>query len=257
MLEKTPRAFASSVVLPDGRLWILGGLGADSILKSTEIITPPSFHTMGRWKLTKGPDLPVPLFGHCVERLSNGKIMLSGGFDGKDQVDVSKEFEWEGDLNSGKWTSKPWSSMKTQRYDHSCFSSEKVMYVAGGWSANFNGKLKTERFNITPRRWIEVGSDPLSADVDAELPDILRSASVGVSQNNIALIGGLSCEVHDITSGNKTCTKHNEVYELGFNLERTSTKWRKTDHLIRLPRSSHLSIVVPRSIHLSCQDTSP
>ena len=240
-------------MLPDGRLWILGGLGSKSVLKSTEIITPPSLEPMNRWKVTKGPDLPMPLFGHCTLKLSNGKIMLSGGFDGKDQVDISKEFEWKGDLNSGKWTSKPWSSMKTRRYDHSCFSSEKLMYAAGGWKANFDGKLKTETFNTTSRKWMEVDTNPSNGDIDAELPDILRSASVGVSENNIALIGGLSCEVLDVTSGNKTCTKHSHVYEFGFNQARTMLKWKKTDHQIRLPRSSHLTIVVPRSIHLSCQ----
>ena len=252
---KTPRVFASSVVLPDGRLWILGGLGVDSILKTTEIITPPSMEPFGRWKVTRGPDLPLPLFGHCVLKLSNGKIMLSGGFNGEDQVDIGKEFEWKGDLVSGKWTSKPWSGMKSKRYDHTCFSSEKVMYVAGGWRANYNGKLKTERFNVTSRRWNQVDVDPLSTDIDSELPDILRSASVGVSENKIALIGGLSCEVLDETSGNKKCTKDGYVYELGFNQERTALKWKKTDFQIGLPRSSHLTIVVPRSIHLSCQAT--
>ena len=69
------------------------------------------------------------------------------------------------------------------------------MYVAGGWKANYNGKLKTERFNVTSRRWSEVDLDPLSTDIDAELPDILRSTSVGVSKNKIAftLKSKMSC----------------------------------------------------------------
>ena len=32
------RAFASSVVLPDGRMWIVGGLGSTEVLDSTEIV---------------------------------------------------------------------------------------------------------------------------------------------------------------------------------------------------------------------------
>jgi len=36
MLDK--RAYAASVVLPDGRLWILGGAGPTAILDTTEFI---------------------------------------------------------------------------------------------------------------------------------------------------------------------------------------------------------------------------
>jgi hypothetical protein len=245
------------VLLPDGSIWILGGLGTDSILKSTEILKPTA---TGNWRAYKGPDLPKPLFGHCVEKIPCGtcgntkwKIMLSGGFDGNDQTDTSKEFEWNGSFGAGKWTSKPWSAMKTQRYDHVCFSSGNVVYTAGGWKSNYEGKLKTERFNATARRWVEVDSDVSSGGVDEELPDILRSASVGVSNNNVALIGGVSCTVNDNTSGTKTCYRHKEVYELGFNTTMNAPEWKQSDHQIGLPRSSHTIIEVPRSIDFSCR----
>ena len=256
-LLKFERAYASSVVLPDGSIWILGGLGTDSILKSTEIIKPTA---KGNWRVYKGPDLPKPLFGHCVEKLpcrkcgnAKWKILLSGGFDGNDQTDTSKEFEWYGSFEAGKWTAKPWSAMKTQRYDHVCFSSRNVVYTASGWKSNYEGKLKTERFNATSRRWTEVDSDVLSGDVDEELPDILRSASVGVSKSNVALIGGVRCTVNDTTSGMKTCYKHKDVFELGYRTAMNVTKWKQADHQIGLPRSSHSIIVVPQSIDYSCQ----
>ena len=256
-LLKSKRAYASSVVLPDGGIWILGGLGTDSILKSTEIIKPTA---NGKWRVYRGPDLPKPLFGHCVEKIpcetcdyTKWKILLSGGFDGNDQTDTSKEFEWNGSFQTGKWTAKPWSAMKTRRYDHVCLSSRNVVYTAGGWKANYDGKLKTERFNATARRWSEVDSDALSGDVDEVLPDILRSASMGVSNSNLALIGGVSCTVNDTTSGKKTCGKHKEVYELGFDTTTNAIKRKQAEHQIGLPRSSHTIIVVPNSIDYSCQ----
>ena len=71
----------------------------DSILKTTEILEET---TDGKWKVTKGPDLPKPLFGHCVVALGGGKVLLSGGFDGGDHSDISQEFEWNEDKITGR-----------------------------------------------------------------------------------------------------------------------------------------------------------
>lgn len=35
---RTARAFAASVVLPEGRMWILGGAGEEDLLASTEYV---------------------------------------------------------------------------------------------------------------------------------------------------------------------------------------------------------------------------
>ena len=124
----------------DGRLWILGGLGVDSILQTTEILEEQSD---GTWKVTNGPNLPKQLFGHCVVSLPGGNILLSGGFDGSDETDISQEFRWE-DGVKGKWINKPWSAMKEKRYDHSCILHKGVAYALGGWNANIDQKLKIE-----------------------------------------------------------------------------------------------------------------
>ena len=74
------RAFAANVVLPDGRIWILGGLGSHHISGSTEILEKSS--TNGKWKITEGPNLHQPLFGHCAIVLPNGAVLVAGGFNG-------------------------------------------------------------------------------------------------------------------------------------------------------------------------------
>ena len=66
-----PRAYASSVVLSNGKVWVLGGLGRTEVLKSTEILENTGF---GVWKVEKGPDLPMPLFSHCTTMLPGGKV---------------------------------------------------------------------------------------------------------------------------------------------------------------------------------------
>ena len=93
------RAYSASVVLPDGRLWVTGGLDSNSILKTTEILKETC---TGIWKVYKGPDLPRPLFSHCVEMLRNGNVLLSGGFNGDNEEDRTEEFEWITEF-SGKW----------------------------------------------------------------------------------------------------------------------------------------------------------
>merc|ERR1712150_7525 len=48
VLMSSARAYASSVVLPDGRLWITGGLDDNNILKTTEILEET---LEGKWKI--------------------------------------------------------------------------------------------------------------------------------------------------------------------------------------------------------------
>ena len=208
---KSARAYSGSVVLPDGRLWVTGGLDGNSILKTTEILKETSD---GIWKSQKGPDLPKPLFGHCVEMLRNGNVLLSGGFNGDNQEDITKEFEWINDL-SGKWSTKDWSASKYKRYDHSCFAKQGMVEVFGGWNADVSKTLKPERYNQTSRKWETLEQE--HNEIDTTLPYILRSATIGISGGKLALIGGVSCEIVNVSSGKKSCKKHKEVYELDTN----------------------------------------
>lgn len=240
---KSARIYASSVVLPDGRLWITGGLDDKSILETTEILEETKD---GKLIIYEGPNLPKPLFGHCLEVLRNGRVLLSGGFDGFDQSDISEEFEWVG-KNHGKWSTKAWSSLKFKRYDHSCLSNDGNVEIIGGWNEDFNEKLKIESYNETARKW-----ETLDNDVYSELPYILRSSAIGVSEGKVALLGGVSCSIEDSVSGRKACSKQSEVYQLESNVAENRKEWKKTDKKIGTPRSSHLSINVPKSIDFSC-----
>ena len=242
------RAFAASVVLPDGRLWVTGGLGDDAILRTTEILEET---TNGNWKVSRGPDLPKPLFGHCLEILRNGNVILVGGFDGKDQEDVTEEFEWT-DKDSGKWSTKEWSALNTKRYDHVCYSRQGTVEVIGGWNAEFTRKLSMERYSQSGRKWQTVDNDDGSDKPDSQLPHILRSATIGVSNNKLALLGGVSCELEDANSFKKKCSKRQNVYELQIDDATNETFWRNVEYEIGIPRSSHVTVNVPKSIDYSC-----
>ena len=240
---KSERVFASSIVLNNGRIWILGGLGVDSILSTTEVLEEDA---NGKWTVHKGPNLPKPLFGHCVESITNGKVILVGGFDANGisvgQTTSSYEFSWHNpQAFTGEWKTKPWSPLKMERYDHICYSIDGTVQVMGGWHENIPFKLKSEQYNETVMRW---------EDSDLEINDIhiLRSGKIGFSEGKLALIGGVSCQVVN----GKNCTKPAEIYELEIN-PNSLQEWKKSNNSIGLPRSSHVVVVVPTSIDFQCR----
>ena len=71
------RAFAPSVVLPNGTLWILGGVGYNSVLDTTEYVTYDV--SAKSWRTSAGPTLPMPLMGHCAVVLSSDMVLIQGG----------------------------------------------------------------------------------------------------------------------------------------------------------------------------------
>ena len=235
--------YASSVVLNNGRIWILGGLGVDSILSTTEILEEDD---NGNWKVHRGPDLPMPLLGHCVESIQDGKILLVGGFSTNGQTTTSYEFIWDNsEAFTGKWVTKPWSQLKMERYDHVCYSIDGSVEVMGGWQENVSLKLKSEKYNETIMRWE-------ASDLELNEIDIIRSPKVGFSEGKLALIGGVSCQVGSVYKHGKNCTKPTEVYELDLS-QVSSQEWQKSGNLIGIPRSSHAVVVVPTSIDFNCR----
>ena len=240
---KSARMYAASIVLNNGRIWILGGLGVDSVLKTTEILEEEA---NGKWKVHKGPDLPKPLFGHCVENIQDGKVVLVGGFDKKGQTTSSYEFTWDSsEAFTGKWATKPWSPLKMERYDHICYSIEGMVQVMGGWQENIALKLKSEQYNETVMRWE-------ASDLELKDIPIIRSAKVGFSEGKLALIGGVICQVGDNYPNGKNCTKPADVYELDLS-QTSSQEWLKSSNSIGVPRSSHAVVVVPTSIDFKCR----
>ena len=55
---KTARAYAGSVTMPDGTIWIMGGIGRKSVLKSTEILQFKN----NKWVVKKGIKLKGVFF---------------------------------------------------------------------------------------------------------------------------------------------------------------------------------------------------
>ena len=107
----TARAYASSILLPNGTLWILGGLGKTKMLKSTELVW---MEESGSFMTKPGPDMTQEVFGHCAFLHPSGsKVVNTGGFDGTNRyMKYTEEFH----LTENSWETRPWSDMKTGRY---------------------------------------------------------------------------------------------------------------------------------------------
>ena len=100
------RAYAPTVLLPNGTLWILGGLGKTKLLKSTELLWLED----GEFMVGPGPDMTQEKFGHCAFLHPHGnKVVVAGGFDGANNyMKFSEEFY----LRENAWVTKTWSDMK-------------------------------------------------------------------------------------------------------------------------------------------------
>ena len=64
---------AASVLIDDNRLWVTGGESSTGCVATTEILVAND----SKW--IPGPDLPECLVEHCMVKLDNNTILITGG----------------------------------------------------------------------------------------------------------------------------------------------------------------------------------
>ena len=183
----TARAYAALVILPDGRVWILGGAGSSSILASTEIV---EISDSGIAKISAGPDLPEPLMGHCAAMLTVTQVVVTGGYSTliNDYLPLVYTF----DFKTNTWTSQPTLTNRA-RIDGSCLSVNVAgvpsVLMAGGW--NNLALSDTGVYSSANLKWIFFnGSDPSSTP----LLNPIRSSVLIERNQKYILLGGVSCD---------------------------------------------------------------
>ena len=188
----TARAFSASVVLPDGRVWILGGAGSSSVLQSTEILEVAD-KDIGR--VRAGPDLPEALMGPCASVLSISKVIIIGGYSTliNDYSPTAFVYDFDGQM----WNSDT-GMITGSRIDSSCLSitigSAHSVLMAGGWS---NLALSdTAVYSAGSNKWLFFNGTSSSP-----LPVPLRSSGLVSRNQNPILLGGVTCnaESHSCT----------------------------------------------------------
>jgi hypothetical protein len=184
------RAHAASVVLPDGRVWVLGGVGSAKVLQTTEIIETDE---TGIAKIYQGADLPEPLIGHCAAVLSTAQVMVIGGYSTVQNDYSATAFVY--DFGANQWSQNVGAGA---RMDASClnvnFGGLQTVLVAGGW--NNLALSDTAVYNATDSKWIFLnGTGSLSTgSPSSPLPAPLRSSALIERSQSSILLGGVSCD---------------------------------------------------------------
>ena len=134
LVMSTERALATSVVLSNGQLWITGGGNADSILNTTEYI----FADMDPGIPHFGPELPYPMFGHCLALLGDqNEVLIIGGTIVTDYGEemISNKIFVASPIDTNE-IDEIELQLYTNRLDHSCGviynDIAPIVIVAGG-----------------------------------------------------------------------------------------------------------------------------
>ena len=72
----TRRAAHTATLLPDGRVFVAGGLAGESSVASTEIFDPATR------TFANARSMSVARTGHTANLLANGKVLIAGGYNG-------------------------------------------------------------------------------------------------------------------------------------------------------------------------------
>ena len=119
----TPRRYSAAVAINSHQLWVTGGIYGSNILASTEIVdilaNPPT--------IVPGPELPVPMDGHCIVQFNQSTVLFMGGYP-----NYKKTFFF--DTSTQTWTNGP--DMNHQRMYFGCgltiMGSDLLAVVSGG-----------------------------------------------------------------------------------------------------------------------------
>jgi hypothetical protein len=183
---KSKRAYAASVTLPDGRLWILGGANPSQILQTTEFLVMSENAIQS---VSPGPDMLEPLMSHSAAWITPTQVLVLGGFSSalNDYTPVANVY----DFAAQQWIKKSWIS-PGPRIDASCLNvdvgGQRRVLLAGGWNNGAltdTGLFSKDDFHWTFYNGTNVNSNPL--------PFPLRS-SVMIERNQVPyLLGGVIC----------------------------------------------------------------
>ncbi len=146
------------------------------------------------WTVSKGPDMPMRLTGHCIAAFNDHKIVIAGGFSSKtlDFIDDS----WIYNTWTSEWYTQPWMKLKHgPRMDAACnavsWMNETRVLMVGGW--NNTGLKTTEMFDSSNWKWAQMASDESSKWFSPPLLEARRSNVLFELNNEPLLAGGIIC----------------------------------------------------------------
>lgn len=119
---KTARSDHASVLLPDGRVLVIGGTDGTTSLKSSEVFDPST----EKWSATG--DMKTARRGHTATLLLNNKVLVTGGYDGKAALLTAEVY----DPSTGVWTATNGSMLTSRRFHTATLLPDGNVLIAGG-----------------------------------------------------------------------------------------------------------------------------
>jgi len=137
----TKRQHASSIETPLG-WWVTGGYEENEISMKDEIIDTTELWINNQWQ--EHVRLPEPMEGHCMTRVNQSHILITGG--GTTGYRSSSSYLYSEETGFTKI-----EDMKTRRSGHGCsVIDDNVVFVAGGTGGR---DLITEYLDLTTLTW--------------------------------------------------------------------------------------------------------
>ena len=223
------RSHASSVSYKNGSWIITGGQkysdGINVILNTSEILKNVGF--------IQGPNLPIPLSGHCSVNINEEEIFIAGGYG---QPHLKNSFIFNNKAFS--WDHLP--LMKYGRFGHACgklmtLFNDIVVVVAGGLYQN-----RIEKYSLVHSNWFILQN--------SEDQPIFKSASIQ-GETTFIIAGGVELE--------PDCTTRNCRQDFIRLYDNTMNDMVKKKKRLKEGRGNHVSTRMPSNVVCSNSGKDP
>ncbi len=233
MWEKRGYPASLPVGSQEGVLWVAGGHNGHHLLASTELVAPD------RSASIRGPELPEPLWGHCMAKINSSTAMIIGGIakdgqlSGRTYYYTTKKHAWI-----------PGPELLTPRSDMTCglikdTRTGSVKVVVAGGDDGFELLDSTELLTITDNggpRWTN-GPDLPSAifgSAGTSSPDGKTFYLFGGDGSKIEQAGATKSTGVQLQCSNENC------------------HWSTIDHKMKTPRKFFVAIPLPKNVSNVC-----
>ncbi|HJV89480.1 MAG TPA: immunoglobulin domain-containing protein [Holophagaceae bacterium] len=169
----TARCSHTTVVLPNGKVLVAGGTGAQTIggqtnLASAEIFDPTANNGAGAW--TSAGTMNIPRFGHSMIALPDGKVLVLGGTSNGTSTNTAEI--WDPSTNTWSYTNDGTgqTTLSEPKFNAAAvlLSNGKVVVAGGNSVDQFTWTAAVEIFDPATNKWTTL--TPLSKSRDRAFP---------------------------------------------------------------------------------------
>jgi N-acetylneuraminic acid mutarotase len=182
-------AYHGSVVIPDGRIFLIGGINADNSESRKTYLYDPHHKT-----LVQKNDMSTPRFAFSLT-YNKGRIYVFGGINQSGFLSSCEVY----DVAADRWTSA--APMKVAvAHPSVCVFKGRYIYKFGGYATKTTLTNTIEKYSIVDDTWTAVNTPS-----DAKFTVFPLAAAAQINANQILVFGGINNDRKG-TTGNTILT---------------------------------------------------